>query len=60
MIIFNNVCFELNTDEVTLIWPLLEGFSLNVIFSEDMTGYVQELTGTYSSGSAPSSSDGAS
>ena len=42
MIIFNSVFFELNTDEVTLIWPLLEGFSLNVIFSEDMIGYVRE------------------
>jgi len=42
MIFFNSVFFELNTDEVTLIWPLLEGFSLNVIFSEDMIGYVRE------------------
>ena len=41
-IIFNNVFFELNTDEVTLIWPLLEGFSLNVIFSGDMIGYIRE------------------
>ena len=42
MIIFNSVFFELNTDAVTLIWPLIEGFSLNVIFSEDMIGYVRE------------------
>ena len=38
----DHVFVELNTDEVTLIWPLLEGLFLNVIFSEDMIGYVRE------------------
>ena len=37
IILIRHVFLKLNMDEVTSIWPLLEGFSLNVIFQEIFT-----------------------
>ena len=39
---FNNVFWELNMDEVTLVGPLLKGFCLNMIFSGDIDQNVRE------------------
>ena len=38
---FSNVFLELNNDDLTLICPLLEEFSLNLILSGDMIEYVR-------------------